>query len=171
MLEIDASIRSFLMPDDSAAAKLALLDMARARAEKFLLMYEGSMPELWYSLIASNSPTTRTHVFADSSLAARPAEHATLRDLQQHGCEVVIGSSPIGRRCIVHSKILTVAPVGEMGQGLTWEGSTNFSEASWLESNSAIIVQSTAYHAWVKAYWLKLAAWAAVNEPDMQLAA
>jgi hypothetical protein len=169
MEKFTTEITTWLMPDDAAEARLTLLKMAATPAEKWMILYEMSMPEMWAELGAVNRPGQIVHLYADASLAKRPAEHASLKDLKSRGADVAIGTCYAGRYFIAHSKILVVEAESKEVEAQCWEGSTNFSEASWAEANTAITFRSNQYKERVQKQWERLAGWARATEPEMQL--
>lgn len=164
-----ARIEAYLLPDEIAEARQKLRDVLSIPAEKWIVFYEASSAEFFNGIIRSHSVLTPVHVYADSSLARRPGEHAKLVDLKNHGVDVTIGSSTVSRFFICHRKAIVVAPTPEVTEHMIWEGSTNFSEQSWGEINTIITFRSRVFgEAYIRQYD-RMKANALANEGTDQL--
>jgi len=169
MLQMTCPVETYLMPADGYDAKLRLLSLMQKPVEKWVILYEASMQEFWDTITFCLREDHIVHVYADHSLATRPTEKKSLFEIKSAGADVVIGTSTTSKFFIAHSKIVAFAPADSQNPGIVWEGSTNFSEASWSECNTAIVVQSTAYQEAVRDQWNALANFARKQEGAWQL--
>jgi hypothetical protein len=169
MLQFTTAVTAYLMPDDAVAAESALSTIIQAPAEKWIIMYEASLPSFYSGLTASVAAGHPVHLFADASLAKRVSESAKLQALKAAGVDIAIGTSPLSNQIICHSKVVVVAPTGAPGTSQCWEGSLNFSQAAFAEPNTVLVFSCDQYQQAVAAQWQSLATFARANQPYFQL--
>lgn len=169
MRSITTTLDAYLMPEDAAACRVRLLQLVSIPAEKWIIMYEASMPDFWANLSASHSLSHPVHLYADMSLARRLGESGSLHMLRERGVDVAIGSSDLGKYFVCHSKVIAVSSPDDQSEAQCWEGSLNFSETAWAEPNTVMIFGSNIYRDIVRHQWECLASWARANEPTAQI--
>lgn len=169
MISDQTTIDGYITPADASACRVRLMQLLATPVEKWIILYEASMADFWSELNAMAAPPHPIHLYADASLAKRPAEHGSLTLAKRHGVDVAIGTSNLGRYFVCHSKVIACNPEDGQTQGLCWEGSLNFSDTAWAEPNTVLVFRSNAYRDLIKQQWEELAGWARSNEADMQL--
>jgi hypothetical protein len=169
MITITGPISGYFMPVDAIAARAALIATLALPAEKWVVLYEASMIDFFSTLIASQGTSTPVHIFADASLAKRPIELGRLTSCKNAGIEVVIGSSITSRYFICHQKAVACMPEEDGVESMCWDGSVNFSEQSWGETNTGLNFRSDNYRVAFVAAWNAMKANALATMPDAQI--
>lgn len=121
------------------------------------------MPLLFEEIVTAHEAGVPLHLFVDRSQELGHAERALIEEVIRVGVEVTIGTSVAGQRYIAHEKGYTTA------EGECWEGSVNFSESGWLQTNTAFQFKSLEWRDMTIASFNAAVAYAWTSEREWQL--
>lgn len=172
MINITVSETDYFLPEDGDAAEKRFLELINSFNEVWISAFGFTLQPMFDELKKADGAGAKIHILLDHSQEVGRTEASKVADLVANlkNGDVTITTAGINSKTpsqIWHWKGMVLAVNNP--PDYCWEGSTNFSQRSWLQGNSVRVFQSDE---WAKVFVQQFEAhreWARKNEPQYQI--